>query len=101
APRREYQRGRRTRGAGPEEKRAHHGRLAAPGIARLSLYARADPRRLRWTGIGGEHDADEQPRVNPPLGSHLAARPDLLGQHAYDYFPPFPCPPVPVGLLPP
>ena len=74
AARREYQRGRRTGGAGAPEKRAHHGRLAASRVARLSVHARADPARLRRPGAVGEHDADEQRRVDPPLGSHLAAR---------------------------
>ena len=33
----------------------------------------------------GEHDADEQRRVDPPLGSHLAARCDPGREHADDY----------------
>ena len=85
APRREYQRGRRTGGAGAPEKRAHHGRLAAARVARLSVHARADPARLRRAGAVGEHDADGQRRVDPHRGSHLAARCDAGREHADDY----------------
>ena len=55
------------------------------GVPRLSVHARADPARLRRTGAGGEHDADGQRRVDPAVGSHLAARCDPGGEHTDDY----------------
>ena len=71
-------RGRRTRGAGAQEKPAHHGRLAASRVARLSVHARANPARLRRTGAIGEQDTDSAPR-NPALASKIfIAQPQSL-----------------------